>query len=69
MSEALIVDVSRWADAFATRFYECRRWVQYVKAKLAHAKDTVRRVVQKKAFTVIKRQVARVDWIVLCYSW
>ena len=51
----------RYGDKFATEFYEYGGDSRYVEARFYHACDTIARVIQKKAFPIIEKQVERID--------
>ena len=51
----------RHADNFATEFYNHGGDSRYLEARFYHACDTIAKVIQKKAFPVIEKQVERVD--------
>ena len=51
----------RQADAMATMFYQNGGRSRYVEARLLHARDTIAKVVAKRQYPIVERQVLRVD--------
>eukprot|EP00977_Amphora_coffeiformis_P016767 scaffold5296_cov163-Amphora_coffeaeformis.AAC.22 len=51
----------RHADTFATEFYNYGGDSRFLEARFYHACDTIAKVIQKKVFPVIEKQVERVD--------
>jgi len=51
----------RQADAFATEFYETGGRSRYAEARFMHACDTIAKVVLKRQYPILERQVLRVD--------
>lgn len=53
--------IFRQADAMATKFYDAGGRDRYAEARLEHACETIAKVVQKRQFPIIERQIERVD--------
>jgi len=51
----------RQADAFATQFYDCGGRSRYAEARLMHAYDTITKVVARRQYPLVERQVERID--------
>mmetsp|Transcript_24127 Transcript_24127/g.50926 ORF Transcript_24127/g.50926 Transcript_24127/m.50926 type:complete len:919 (-) Transcript_24127:97-2853(-) len=67
ISTRAIIDIAsdyrlyRRADAFATKYYDFGGPERYADARFLHACDTIAKLVKKKQFQIIEKQVERVD--------
>ncbi|KAL7465471.1 hypothetical protein ACHAXS_005798 [Conticribra weissflogii] len=67
ISTRAIIDIAsdyrlyRRADAFATKYYDFGGPERYANARFLHACDTIAKLVKRKLFQIIEKQVERVD--------
>jgi len=60
-----MIETYCWADTYATQFYKTGGQSRFLEARFLHACDTIAKVIRKRMFPVIEKQVERVDRAVI----